>query len=303
MRLPILLASLLLPVAALAQAPSPLPPTAARLEPFRLGQLKVWTLQDGQISLPAALLKGIDPAEAKGMLGGKDAAPTPVNAYLVRMPGKTVLVDTGIGKAPDENSGHLGEQLAAAGVAPVDIDLVLITHFHFDHIGGLLKADGTRAFPKARLLVPRLEQTYWLQDPAQLPERFRERIPKVKAILAAYEGAGALGAFEDGAELAPGLRALAAHGHTDGHTVYAFTSEGRELWCLGDLIHFGAVQFARPEVGVTFDLDSPKAIQSRQDLFRKAAQAHVVLAGAHLPQLVRLEVKGNGYTAVPVAQP
>lgn len=304
MHLPLLLASLLLPMAAMTQsAPVPIRAGLSRLEPLQVGQMEVWVIRDGQISLEASLLQGLDPADARRMLGGKDAAMTPVNAFLVRMPGRTVLVDTGIGKDPEEDSGHLTEQLAAAGVQASDIDLVLITHYHFDHIGGLLKADGTRAFPKAQLLVPRSEHDFWLQDPSRLPERLRGRIPKLKAIFSAYERAGAFRAFEEGASLAPGLRAVAAQGHTGGHTIYTFTSEGHELWCIGDLIHFGAVQFARPEAGIAFDLDGEKAVRIRQAFFLKAAHSKAVLAGAHLPQLVRLEPKGAGYLTRPAFQP
>jgi glyoxylase-like metal-dependent hydrolase (beta-lactamase superfamily II) len=297
MRALLLVTTLLLPVAAMTP---PAPTKASRLEPLRVGQLQVWRLQDGRISLAASLLKGLDAAEARRMLGGKDAADTPVNAFLVRMPGRTVLVDTGIGKDPEEDSGHLAEQLAAAGVAPSDIDLILITHDHFDHIGGLLKADGTRAFPKAVLRVARREHAFWTEDPSRLPERLRDRAPKLKALFGVYERAGAFRPFDDGEELAPGLHALPAHGHTGGHTVYAFTSEGQELWCIGDLIHFGAVQFQRPGVGVAFDLDGDRAVKIRQELFREAARRKVVLAGAHLPHIVRIIPKDAGYEAVPV---
>ncbi|WP_243319092.1 MBL fold metallo-hydrolase [Geothrix paludis] len=297
MRTLLLATTLLLP--GFAMTPSA-PTTASRLAPLRLGRLQVWRLQDGRISLAASLLKGLDDAEARRMLDGKDVADTPVNAYLVRMPGHTVLVDTGIGKDPEEDSGHLAEQLASAGVAPSDIDLILITHEHFDHIGGLLKADGMRAFPKATLRVSRREHAFWTEDPSRLPERLRDRAPKLKALFEVYGKAGAFRPFEDGEELLPGLRTIPAYGHTGGHTVYAFTSEGRELWCIGDLIHFGAVQFQRPEVGVAFDLDGDRAVKVRQELFREAARRKVVLAGAHLPQIVRIAPKGTGYEAVPV---
>lgn len=297
MRALLLATILLLPVAAMTP---PAPTTASRPGPMRLGQMQVWMLTDGRIPLSASLLKGLDAAEARQMLGGKDTADTPVNAFLVRMPGRIVLVDTGMGKDPEEDSGHLLEQLAAAGVAPSDVDLILITHDHFDHIGGLLKADGSRAFPKAVLRVARREHAFWTEDPSRLPERLRDRGPKLKALFGVYEKAGAFRPFEDGEELAPGLRAIPAHGHTGGHTVYAFTSEGRELWCIGDLIHFGAVQFERPGVGVAFDLDGAAAVKVRQELFREAARRKVILAGAHLPKLVRLTAKGEGYDAVPV---
>lgn len=304
MRLAILLASSFLSVAAMtppASAPSTKPqPSPLPLGPLRLGALTVWTLQDGQISLEASLLKGAAPAEIGRMLQGQAAVRTPVNAFLVRMGGRTVLVDTGIGKDPEEDSGHLAERLAAAGLAPADVDLILITHYHFDHIGGLVQADGTRAFPKARLVVPRQEHEFWLQEPSRLPERLRGRVPKLKAIFGAYEAAGAFGTFGAGEEPAPGIRAVPAQGHTGGHTVYVFTLEGQELWCIGDLIHFGAVQFERPEVGIAFDLEPDRAIHIRQELFRRAAESKAVLAGAHLPGLVRLEPKGGGYGTVPV---
>ncbi|HJW71983.1 MAG TPA: MBL fold metallo-hydrolase [Geothrix sp.] len=284
-------------------ATGPRPPATSLVQPLRLGQMEVWRLQDGQLSLEASLLSGISPEEAKRMLGGKDAAVTPVNAFLVRLQGNTILVDAGAGKAPDEDTGHLAEQLAAAGVAPSAIDLIVITHFHFDHIGGLVKPDGTRAFPRARLLVPKREYVFWIENPALLPERLRDRAPKLKALFDTYEKGGAFHAFNDGEPLAPGLRAIPATGHTGGHTIYAFTSEGQELWCIGDLIHFGAVQFQQPEAGVSFDLDAGRAIQSRQDLFRQAAKAKIVLAGAHLPGLLRIESRGAGFQQVPVPLP
>src|SRR5512133_756185 len=200
MRALLLATTLLLP--GTAMTPS-VPTIAARLEPLRLGQLRVWKLQDGRLSLAASLLKGLDAADARRLLDGKDAADTPVNAFLVRIPGRVVLVDTGIGKDPEEDSGHLVEQLAATGVAPSDIDLILITHDHFDHIGGLLKADGTRAFPKAILRVSRREHAFWTEDPSRLPERLRDRAPKLKALFGVYEKAGAFRPFEEGEELAP----------------------------------------------------------------------------------------------------
>lgn len=268
----------------------------SRPEPLTLGALQVQTLRDGHLSLEASVLLGIDPAEARQRIGGPVAL-TPVNAFLVRMPGRTVLVDTGMGAQAGEDGGHLEAQLAAAGMAPSEVDLVLLTHFHFDHLGGLLNAEGARAFPRALLQVPDPEYRTWIEDPSGLPERLRDRAPRLRALFEVYEAAGALRRFEDGAELAPGLHALPAHGHTFGHTAYAFASEGQELWCIGDLIHFGAVQFEYPEVGVTFDLDGGRAIRTRQDRFLEAARRQVVLAGAHLARPVRLRAEGAGYEA------
>jgi glyoxylase-like metal-dependent hydrolase (beta-lactamase superfamily II) len=269
---------------------------------FALGKVEVICLQDGLFQLPANLLTGIKPEESKALLGGKDVSPTPVNAFLVRMPQKLVLVDTGAGNGAGEVAGHLPERLKAAGVDPAKIDLVLITHFHMDHVGGLLKPDGTRAFPNATLRVSQAENDFWTGDPAKVPERSRKQLPALKAILAAYEAQGAYKPFAPGETLGEGIRVLPAYGHTPGHVGYAFRSEGKELWCLGDLIHFGAVQFPRPSVAVAFDWDSNLAIAARKDIFQKAAQAHAVLAGAHLafPGLFKIEQNGEGYSAIAV---
>jgi glyoxylase-like metal-dependent hydrolase (beta-lactamase superfamily II) len=271
---------------------------------FTLGKLEVTCLQDGLFQLPANLLTGIQPEDAKAMLGGAEVAPTPVNAFLVRMPHKLVLVDTGAGNGAGEAAGRLPERLRAAGVDPAQIDLVLITHFHMDHVGGLLKADGTRAFPNALLRVSQAENDFWTGDSVKVPERSRKNLPALKAIVAAYTTAGAYKPFAPGESLGEGIRVLPTYGHTPGHAGYAFASEGKELWCLGDLIHFGAVQFPRPSVAVAFDWDSTLAIAARKELFQKAAQAHAVLSGAHLafPGLFRLEPKGEGYLAVAVSQ-
>lgn len=270
---------------------------AHETKPMSLGSMQVWTLQDGRLSLEASLLRGIDPAETHARLGGREAALTPVNAFLVKIGGRTVLVDTGMGPQPDGSGGHLASRLAAAGVAPAEVDLILLTHFHFDHVGGLLRPDGTRAFPRAELRAPRPEYRTWVEDPSGLPERLRDRGPKLRALFEPYAAAGAFRLFEAGEDLGPGLRALPAHGHTFGHTAYAFVVESLELWCVGDLLHFGAVQFERPEVGIAFDLDGERAVAIRQALFEEAAQRQVVLAGAHVSEPVRITRRGAGYEA------
>jgi glyoxylase-like metal-dependent hydrolase (beta-lactamase superfamily II) len=275
-------------------------PTAARpLESLTLGGVEVWVLRDGEVSLEASLLTHIDPAEARARLGGKDAARTPVNALLVRVRGKSVLVDAGMGTLPDEDSGHLLEQLAAAGFEPSGVDLILITHFHQDHVGGLLRPDGTRAFPHAKLRVSRAEYDFWLGERSRLPERLRGRVPELRAAFAAY--GEDFRPFEPGEDLGPGIRAVAAPGHTGGHTIYLFGDAGQELWCIGDLVHFAAIQLERPEVAVSFDVDRERAVSVRKELIRRAARANAVVAGAHLQRLVRLEPRGVGFGMRPAA--
>jgi len=268
--------------------------------PLTLGDIRVYRLQDAEFYLPVSLLSGIDRESAIRLSGGIDSARTPANAFLVRTAHHVVLVDAGMGKYPGENSGHLMDGLKDAGVDPGQVDLVLITHFHFDHIGGLLTPDGKRAFPNAIVRSSKVEGEFWLGDTAQLPANLRVRGAQTKAIFAPYVSAGRFKPCDSNEDLGDGIRAIAAYGHTPGHMVYTFTSKGKQLWCIGDLIHFGAVQFEHPSAGVSFDSDGQKAVAARLDFFRRAADANAYLAAAHIPAIVRLAKKEDGFTATPV---
>lgn len=209
------------------------------------------------------------------------------------MPDYVVLVDAGVGKYPGEDSGHLLEGLKKAGVDPAQVDLILITHFHFDHIGGLTSQEGKRVFPKAIVRVSKEESDFWMRDTSMIPVALRDRALWFKAILAPYVAEQAYRPFAPDEKLGHDIRALPAHGHTPGHTVYSFSSKGKELWCVGDLIHFGAIQFEHPAAGVSFDSDGPLAIASRMDFFNRAAASHVIVAASHLPAMVQLKEKGK----------
>ena len=263
---------------------------------FVLGDMKVRILQDAQIYLQDSYLLGIEVNEAKKLTRGVDSVLTPVNAYLVQTPNHTILVDTGIGGA----SGHLMKHLSEAGIDANKVDLILITHFHFDHIGGLTSPKGEKLFPNAIVRVSQAENDFWMRDASLIPENLHERAVKIKAVLAPYVSTKSYQPFLPDENLGDGIKSISANGHTPGHTVYSFSSKGKELWCIGDLIHFGAVQFEHPSVGITFDSNDQMAIASRIDFFQRAANAHIILAGAHLPDMVRLEKKGDAFIATSV---
>jgi glyoxylase-like metal-dependent hydrolase (beta-lactamase superfamily II) len=267
-----------------------------------LGKLEVVALQDGEIQLPSSLMKGIEPDKAKAMLGGKDLADTANNAFLVRMPDKLVLVDTGTGGDGKGPTGHMMERLQAAGVDPAKIDLILITHFHFDHVGGLVKADGTRAFPNAVVRAAQVEHDAWLGENAKVADMMKDKVPALKAALAPYQAADAYKTFGPKDDLGKGIRAMSSVGHTGGHTSYAFNVGKKEVWVVGDLIHISAVQYAQPKVTILFDSDPDKASASRAEFFKKAATSGIPIAATHLPfpGLVKLKVKGDGFVATPV---
>lgn len=267
---------------------------------LKLGDFKVYMLQDARMYLPVSILSGIEHDDAIGLVGGSDSAFTPVNAFLVQTKNHLVLVDAGIGKNPGEDSGHLLEHLKNAGIDPSRIDLILITHFHFDHIGGLITPEGKRVFPNAIIRAPQAESDFWMRDSSLVPVNMRARAAKIKAIFTPYYVANAYHPFLPGENLGDGITALPAYGHTPGHTVFAFSSKGSVLWCIGDLIHFNAIQFKHPLAGVSFDSNHQMAIDTRIDFFQRAAKDHIILAGAHLPELVRLKKNGDGFVAAPV---
>jgi glyoxylase-like metal-dependent hydrolase (beta-lactamase superfamily II) len=267
---------------------------------LKIGDIQVRMIQDAQFNLKPSLLSGIDPKDALRLTGGGDSAWTPANAFLVRMPNQIVLVDAGVGGNPGEDSGRLLIGLKHAGVDPAQVDLILITHFHFDHIGGLVSPEGKRVFPKAIVRVSKAENDFWMRDSSSIPENLRQRALSIKAAFAPYMEGKSYTSFTPDEKLGDGIRALSAYGHTPGHTVFSFASKGKELWCIGDLIHFGAIQFEHPSAYVRFDSDGAQAVASRIDFFQRAAASHVILAGAHLPAMVQIERKGSLFVPHPV---
>jgi len=269
---------------------------------FRIGAAEVTALQDGWLNLDTSLLKGIDEAGIKELLGSTAPVKTSVNAFVVRSGKHTFLIDAGSkGDAYGGSRGHLLEKMQQAGIDPASIEAVLLTHMHFDHVSNLLTADGKRAFPNATVRMAKVEYDYWLDPSATSPDRQQHR-EMLKTVLAPYEAAGACKPFAPGEEPFPGVTALTQYGHTPGHTVYKIGKGKEAVWFIGDLIHFGGVQFPRPQVTVAFDTDSAKAMTNRVEVFAAAEKQGAVLAGAHLafPGIGRLATKGSGYDWVPL---
>jgi glyoxylase-like metal-dependent hydrolase (beta-lactamase superfamily II) len=267
---------------------------------IKIGDLKVRPLQDAQFFLPVSNLAGIDKKDAVAMLDGKDSSWTPDNAFLIKSNDKIILIDAGVGKYPGEDSGHLLDQLNKAGVKPEQVNMILITHFHFDHIGGLTTQDGKKVFTNAVVYASKAENDFWLKDTAQAPQNLRQRMAQIKTVFAPYIASNSYRTFGPDEVLGKGIKVLPAYGHTPGHTGFSFTSNGKEIWFLGDLIHFNAVQFKRPMVTMQFDSDQKAAQSVRLEYFKKAAAVNAIIACAHLPEMYRLKVKGDGFAVAPV---
>lgn len=277
----------LLPASALARAPK-----AATQAPgfFRtmIGDLEVTALADGFISLEAKLFSG-DPVAAE-MLGA-DSVRTSVNGWLINSGDRLVLVDTGTSTAMGDTLGKLAANLGAAGYAPDQVDDVIITHLHLDHANGLLNGDDI-AFPNARLHIAESELAFWADDALrnQAPEGLKPFFDIARRAVKPYETAGKIVRFSEG-EVVPGIAAIAAPGHTPGHSMLRLSSGNAGLLIWGDIVHNAALQFAEPARTISFDVDPQQAAATRLRAFDLAAADKILVAGSHLP------FPGLGYVA------
>lgn len=225
-----------------------------------------------------------------------------VNAYLIDTGSRLVLVDAGNGTMGAATMGKVIDNLRAAGYRPEDVDEIYLTHMHGDHVGGLVTG-GERAFPKATVYADKAEAGYWLDEGNMntAPESTTRTFQAAKTALTPYMAAGKFRSFAGNAQLAPGIMALEAFGHTPGHTAYVVASKGETLLLWGDIIHVAAVQFADPTVTLGFDSDRAAAAHSRLRLMAEAAEKGWLIGGIHLafPGLGHVKAAGgNGFVFV-----
>lgn len=248
---------------------------------------EVTALCDGYLDLSAAIFPGAD-AEAVRQLTERvfrpaGPIPTAVNAFAINMGGRLYLVDAGTGTARDATLGHVVPALRAAGLAPEQVDAVLMTHLHVDHAAGLVDRDGRAAFPRAELFMADADAAFWLDAglPSRATEAMKPSIRYAAAAVAAY--AGRVTRFQPGASPVPGIASVALHGHTPGHTGYVVGTGTDRLFIWADIIHVAAFQFPRPDWSSVFDVDPAATVATRRRAFDRAATDRLLVAGMHLP--------------------
>ncbi|MCE6073965.1 MBL fold metallo-hydrolase [Agrobacterium vitis] len=252
---------------------------------FTLGAAEIFAIQDGVLTADVGKLyrrNGEPVAE-----GFADAATSlSVNCFLIKTPERTVLIDTGSGQLFGPDHGKLSAGLAALGLSPADIDDIILTHIHADHTGGLVR-DGAPIFPKATVHAGRTETDFWLSpgaaDGPDVTERVKGQIGRAHLCLDPYEAEGRLTIFDDNGPILPGFSATLRAGHTPGHLVVRFESEGMAMLFVGDIVHGENVQFRDPSITIDFDYDQTNAAKARAQVFEQAADAGYLIAAAHLP--------------------
>ncbi|NJC70037.1 MBL fold metallo-hydrolase [Planosporangium thailandense] len=263
-----------------------------------IGNYAITALSDGYLTASLDLLVNIDQDEASELhrrSGSHDHSPMHINSYLLHGNGHVALVDAGAGGVK-QWGGELEERLPLAGVQRSDVDTILLTHAHPDHIGGLTDIAGRATFPNAELVIDDREVAFWRDDAnlAHASERARGNFQIARRALDAY--ADRLRSFTAN-EALPGIEAVPLHGHTTGHTGYLVGGPARSMLFWGDTVHFPLIQAARPEASVILDNDPVGAAASRLKTLEMASAEHLLVAGAHLNErgFARVARSKNGY--------
>ena len=275
---------------------------------YRVGSFELTALYDGIWYRPItdAFIRNAPFAEVEAALAEAfmpaDKLATPFTTLVVNTGKRLILIDTGTGGQIAPSAGVLSANLLAAGIDPKAIDLIVISHFHPDHINGIRDKDNDLVFPNAEIAVPAAEWNFWMDDanlnaaPADLKVAFRNQRRIFSGLVKNVTR------FHPGMEIAPGIETLPAPGHTPGHTVFAVHSGDRSLLVLGDTAQHPAVFARHPDWQAAFDIDGALAVATRRTLFDRAAADRMLVTGYHFPfpACGHLIKTANGYEHVPV---
>lgn len=236
------------------------------IKTIRLDGMEVTWIQDneGEHLMPVSLFSDASD-KLIDSLGVQNGIPSSMSTFLVKTADATILFDTGKGL----KNSCLTSRLQSLGIAPADIKYIYLTHFHGDHIGGMLKGDSV-IFPNAQVYAAKMEYDGWMVMPDDAKEQ-------AERVMSAYKDR--LHLFEFGDTLPGNVVAMKAVGHTPGHTVY----QTGKLLIIGDLIHGAALQMVNPEICASFDMDKKAVIESRKSFLNYAKENGLTIAGMHLP--------------------
>ena len=307
-------APLLAPTFASAAAP-PIGRQAPGVYRYKVGSFECTSINDGArtFPMPENWVRNVPKAEALAAAEAaympKGMVTVPFNPQLINTGSKLVLIDCGLGIGQFEPSkGAVGRtiaNLAAAGVQPKDIDVVLMSHLHPDHTNGIRAADNSMAFPNAEIMVPAQDWAFWMSAEnaakAESNPMMKGYFANVKKI---YDGIeGKVTKYDWGKEIIPGITSVEASGHTPGHTAFVIASGSSKILIQSDVTNIPEFFLRNPDWHVAFDVDPVKAAQTRHKFYDMAAAEKALVVGFHFtfPSMGHVEKDGAKYRLVPVA--
>ena len=279
---------------------------------YQTGDVQITALLDGTNFMSPSLFKDIPQQQVHEILkkyyaDQEKGVQTSVNAFLVNTGKSLVLVDSGAASCFGAHLGSVLTNLKASGYQPEQVDTILLTHLHPDHVCGISK-DGVANFPNATVYVSDDEAKYWL-DPkqaAKLPKdkqaNYQGTVEKIKQAIAPYQTKQRFKTYKLGDDI-HGFKVINTAGHTPGHFSYELKTKDENVVFIGDIVHSHTVQFDKPETAIEYDIDPKKAVQTRLKQFANFAKNGQTIAAPHLPFPGIGHIysqDGNSYQWIPV---
>jgi glyoxylase-like metal-dependent hydrolase (beta-lactamase superfamily II) len=294
------------------------PPAGAQAPGFyryKVGSFECTSINDGARSfpMPDAFVTNVPKedalAAAEAAYMPKGMVTVPFNPQLINTGSKLILIDCGNGIAALEPTkgaaGRTLQNLAAAGIDPKSIDVVLMSHLHPDHTNGIRALDGSMAFPNAEIMVPAKDWDFWMSEEnaakAQSSEMMKNYFANVKKVYAGIESK--VTRYDWGKEVAPGITSIAAPGHTPGHTAFAIASGNSKILIQSDVTNIPELFLHNPDWHVVYDVDPDVAQATRHEFYDMASAEKAMVVGFHFtfPSIGHVEKDGTKYRLVPIA--
>lgn len=293
------------PAASLAKAPMINAP-APYYYRFKLGDAEATIVSDGTLPLgdPHASFSGLAPGEldqqlTENFLPTKDAT-LEQNVLVLNTGDRVVVFDTGMGTSRlfGNTTGKLIGTMQQAGIDPASVDAVVMSHAHIDHCGGCMAEDDNRNFPNAQYYITQSDYDYWT-DEKTVPTQYKAFLDQARKNL--IPNRDRMVFIKDGQEFLPGIQAIAAPGHTVGHTIFMISSGGKSLCYIGDLAHHPVLLLQKPLTEFAYDTDPKQSAQSRVKNLGMLADQRIALLAYHFawPGLGHVARQGDGFRYYP----
>ncbi|MEL6471672.1 MAG: MBL fold metallo-hydrolase [Cyanobacteria bacterium J06623_4] len=267
-------------------------PTNSGVYHFKVGDFNAMVVSDGTLSFPASFFVPNADADAVTAVLAEHFLSTEdifahLNTLYVETEEHKVLIDTGAGNAFGPTAGSLLANLESAGIAAAEIDTVLLTHAHPDHIGGILAAEGQLRFPNAQFYISQAESDFWMADTVDISSSLLDEETKAGLIVAAKANLSAIAdrttLFDMGDEVISHIQAVDSAGHTPGQASYLITSGEDSLLSTGDVFFSDPLNLENPDWEVAFDDDPEKGIMARRELLESVTAERRLLLVPHMP--------------------